>query len=531
MNQVLLYVRVSSKEQEDGYSLDAQEQQGARYADSKGFKIAKSWRIVESAWKEERAAFNEMLQLAIKDQSIKAIIFDSIDRMTRNLWDVHQIQKLVKEHGKEIHFSRSGKVISKDSAPDDSFMMGIEALTAKRYSDDISYKVKRAMNQKADQGHWPSMAPIGYINNEQAKLIEPDPLRAPFIKKLFEMYAHGEHNESGLERWAHQNGLRTKKNARVVKSHIDQILKNPIYVGYFYWNGKRHEGKHQPLISNNLFEAVQKALKKRYKPKETKRGFMFQGLMTCGKSGHCFCGELRKGKYIYYHCTRCTGTYVREEVLDQKLGERFQDFKLALDRAEMIRGMLRNRHENRFKDVSEQLSALITRREKLNTWIEQAYTDKLEGKIAEDEWLTRTNRWKEEKAAVVQQIAALEQPNPNYFEKIEKLLELLQVLPNLYLKQSREEKRLLLKSILSNCSVNDGTPYPEWRKPLSFIAEGLSRQEWLPVTLPYQTTFTDVVQYQLRRKARGEIQLIGRKEVIRKTNDLTEQSPSHSTPS
>ena len=263
-------------------------------------------------------------------------------------------------------------------------------------------------------------------------------------------------------------------------THIDKTLKNPIYAGYFYWNGKRYEGKHQPLISNNLFERVQRALSKRYRPKETKRGFMFQGLMTCGKSGHAFCGELRKGKYIYYHCTRCTGTYVREEVLDQKMAEGFQVFHLENDKAEMLRQMLRHRHENRSTDVAAQLTALITLREKLKAWIEQAYTDKLDGKITEDEWLARTNRWKKEMATVSQQITALETPNPKYFEKVEKLLELLQTLPNLYLKKNQEQKRNLLKSILSNCPVNDGTPSPQMRKPLGAIAEGLSRSEWLP---------------------------------------------------
>jgi len=62
INPALLYVRVSSKEQEkEGYSLDAQEKLGEDYAHRNSLKIIKRWKVSESAWREERDAFNEML--------------------------------------------------------------------------------------------------------------------------------------------------------------------------------------------------------------------------------------------------------------------------------------------------------------------------------------------------------------------------------------------------------------------------------------------------------------------------------------
>ena len=107
-HKAVLYVRVSSKEQGDG-SLDVQEREGARYAVQKGLEIIRTWRVSESAWKEEREAFNEMIAYAKKALDVKVVIFDSIDRMTRNLTDVHLITKLMQQHDKEIHFSRSGR--------------------------------------------------------------------------------------------------------------------------------------------------------------------------------------------------------------------------------------------------------------------------------------------------------------------------------------------------------------------------------------------------------------------------------------
>ena len=103
MNSSLLYVRVSSKEQEkEGYSLDAQEKLGDDYALRNNLNIVKRWKVSESAWKEERTAFSEMLEYAKKHETVKHIIFDVTDRMTRNDIDKIKIWSLVKLNDKKI---------------------------------------------------------------------------------------------------------------------------------------------------------------------------------------------------------------------------------------------------------------------------------------------------------------------------------------------------------------------------------------------------------------------------------------------
>ncbi len=110
MNLSLLYVRVSSLDQEkDGYSLAAQEKLGYEYARRKELKITRAWKVSESAWREERKAFNQLVEYAKKHTEIKHIIFDITDRMTRNDLDKLKIYNLIKEYDKTIHFSRSNK--------------------------------------------------------------------------------------------------------------------------------------------------------------------------------------------------------------------------------------------------------------------------------------------------------------------------------------------------------------------------------------------------------------------------------------
>ncbi len=481
--KAVLYVRVSSKEQEDGYSLDAQEREGVRYAAQKGFEIVRQWRVSESAWKEEREAFNEMIAYVKTQPDVQVVIFDSVDRMTRNLSDVHQILKLTTQHDKEIHLSRSGKVISKESGPDDSFMMGIEALTAKRYSDDISFKVKRALRQKADQGHYPSVAPLGYLNNPQTKLIDLDPARAPLLKRLWELRATGLYSLRRLEALAYAEGFRTKTGKRFHHANLDIMFKNPFYYGEYIWNGQRYQGSHPPLITKHLFEQVQRVAKQGNIPKIVRRDFAFAGLLTCGKCGCAITSEMKKRRYIYYHCTHskgnCEQPSIVEERLDEKLLGVVQRIQLAPDVHNRILAALRRDKGQQHEYREAQLASLQTRRDTLQRRIDKLYEDKLDGKIDEGFWQARHNEWTREKTEAERAINGNGHSNGVALDTGERILELTQRLYPLYVKQLLHERRRMLRIVLSNCTLVDGTPCPEYRRPFDIFVKGPSCSEWL----------------------------------------------------
>lgn len=86
-------------------------------------------------------------------------------------------------------------------------MHGIKVLMAKNYIDNLGEEVRKGMIEKARQGHWPTVAPVGYVNNLVSHRIEPDPERAPIIVKLFEWYASGEYSLKLLTKKAVAAGL------------------------------------------------------------------------------------------------------------------------------------------------------------------------------------------------------------------------------------------------------------------------------------------------------------------------------------
>lgn len=114
-----------------------------------------------------------------------------------------------------------------------------------------------------------------------------------------------------------------KSGARVTVSRVHAILRNRLYAGAFEWNGRPYLGTHQPLVTPELWERVQDVFDGRQarKHRHAKHNFAFSGLIACGHCGCSIVGEIKKQRYIYYHCTgykgRCDEPYVREEVLER----------------------------------------------------------------------------------------------------------------------------------------------------------------------------------------------------------------------
>ncbi len=120
-----------------------------------------------------------------------------------------------------------------------------------------------------------------------------------------------------------------KSGTKVPVSTIHAILRNRLYAGRFEWNGKLYQGRHDALVSVELWERVQGVLDGRSakKLRRVSHDFAFSGLIVCTKCGCAVVGEIKKQKYIYYHCTgyadKCRGEpascrkkYVREELLE-----------------------------------------------------------------------------------------------------------------------------------------------------------------------------------------------------------------------
>ncbi|MFZ1617217.1 MAG: recombinase family protein, partial [Flavobacteriales bacterium] len=324
----IIYARVSSKEQEDtGYSLDAQEKLLKEYASKNDFAIAKVFRVSESAsGRQIRKTFNEMLLYANK-HNIPIILCEKIDRLTRNLKDAASISDWISENEQhEVHFVKESFIVNKNTRAHENLVWDMKVAIARFYTNNLSEEVKKGQKEKVAQGGYPSKPPLGYktIGEKGHKIHVPDETMAPLVRKMFELYATGNYSVSVLVEIMYKEGLRNKAGKKFGKSRMHETLADPFYYGKLRWNNVIHSGQHTPLISKELFDAVQqKHVRSNSNPQYKKHLPVFKAKIKCEECGGVITWETQKGHW-YGHCSpyhkECSqNNYVRQEAVEEQL--------------------------------------------------------------------------------------------------------------------------------------------------------------------------------------------------------------------
>jgi hypothetical protein len=152
--------------------------------------------------------------------------------------------------------------------------------------------------------------------------------------------------------------------------------------------GRLYRGKNQPFISKEPLNKVQEAFSSHNRPKDRIRSFAFTGPLTCGHRGCSITAEIKKNRYVHYHCTgfkeNCGEPYMREEILEQELGQFVKDIVIDDGRLEWIGEALKESHVDVKACHDEVLAKLTSQLSKLRQKLDQSYEDKLEGKITEE---------------------------------------------------------------------------------------------------------------------------------------------------
>src|SRR5947207_1973049 len=163
--QAVIYARVSSKEQEkEGFSIPAQLKLLKEYAAAQGFAVAEEYVDVETAKQSGRAGFGEMVGYLKAHPAVRVLLVEKTDRLYRNLKDWVTLDEL----NVEIHFPKEGVVLSGESRSSEKFMHGIKVLMAKNYIDNLSEEARKGMQEKAEQGIWPTKCPLGVSQRHRA---------------------------------------------------------------------------------------------------------------------------------------------------------------------------------------------------------------------------------------------------------------------------------------------------------------------------------------------------------------------------
>lgn len=111
------------------------------------------------------------------------------------------------------------------------------------------------------------MASTAWVHEREARAgepnIVPEAQRAPLLSKAFEIFSTGLEKKTAVLETVTEMGLRTRRNKPLSPQTFDAMLRKPVYCGWVCppsANDLRTKGLHQPLISEDLFERVQRIL-------------------------------------------------------------------------------------------------------------------------------------------------------------------------------------------------------------------------------------------------------------------------------
>lgn len=308
-------------------------------AEREGIHVVDTYRESHSA-KDcgMRPVFNELIN-DLRIGKFNAILVWHPDRLSRNAGDLGALVDLL-DQKKLIEIRTYSQRFTNN--PNEKFLLMILGSQAKLENDNKGINVKRGLRTRVEMGLWPSVAPTGYLNHPDRTMkchVIPDPVRAHVIRMVFEKMANEKASIRSLYRWLREDMKFTTRNGKpLTLSNVQIILRNNFYMGLIEYprkSGKWYAGKHEAIISQELFKKVQAKLdSQRDTRKGERKDFAFTRLLKCGmcKSGVCAEEKFKPNKngaphhYIYYGCTRhhdkyCKNTYLREEDLILQLIE------------------------------------------------------------------------------------------------------------------------------------------------------------------------------------------------------------------
>jgi site-specific DNA recombinase len=457
MRNAVLYARVSSKEQEQGFSIPAQLKLLQQYAQSHALTIVQEFAISESAKEAGRKHFAAMLAFLKENPNCRVVIVEKTDRLLRNLRDYVALDDLVEElPDLEVHLVKEGQVMRnrEKAKSQDRLVQGMFALLARNYIDNMLEEIRKGQAVKAERGEYPGRAPLGYMHDHATRSIVVDPKKGAAITDAFQLYATGSYSVFSLRKT-----LLATTGLRVSKAHLHRLLQSRFYLGFFKWRGTEYHGIHPPLVDHSTFQRVQDVISGRNtnKCKPNKLRFPFSGLMTCiCESG--ITTERHKGRYDYYHCTFSHGKhpfkYMRGEYVAERLGAVLKDIRMPQEFVDGIVNSIQTDYLAAEETRQEQVRRLTQQLAALRTRMERSYEDKLDGSIDEKFWSAKNNEWHAQEDELLVRLEALGQLShcdPGLSAR--KILELAQHAHSLYLRQNDAERAQLLKIVLSNCKA------------------------------------------------------------------------------
>lgn len=420
-----LYLRVSTEEQVSNLSLDVQEQGCRAACEREGWPVVAVFREEGASAKTlERPELQRLLAAAGRPGSkIGRIVVYRLDRLSRSQQDFYVLRHTLARHGVQL-VSASEKIDEQS----------IEAVIVETFSvlqaqiDNMirSSRARAGMTEAARRGRWVWQAPVGYRMqprgvDDRSPGLEPDPERAPFVRRAFELVAAGLSVRSAHQRLAGE-GFSLDGRRPIRYEAFRRMLRHPLYCGRLECDalGVAASSAAPALIDEATWMRAQRAIAHaggepyRRKP-EASADFPLRGVVRCpcGRRLVAYRARGKSGRrWPYYRCLGCNRNLPAAAV-ERAWEGLLSRMAIAPELVDLIDRAISRKLETRAAELETRLARARQKLGLAESRLERLVELRIDGEITPEEYATARGRVTAERDAARLELANLTDPAPS----------------------------------------------------------------------------------------------------------------------
>ncbi len=464
--RAIIYTRVSTDEQNNGYSPIDQKDKLHRYCENNNIDVVGFYHDDESGKTFERPEWKKIMTFLRKNKNtVDYICFLKWDRFSRNTPEAYA------ELGKLKKLNVEARAIEQPldlEVPEQKIMLAIYLTAPEVDNDRRSLNIFHGIRKAKKDGRWLGACPKGYKNtrndNNRPIIILEGGLQERLVRSAFTEFATGIYNIEELRKKLIKKGLKSERNT------FWTMLRNKAYIGKVFvaaYKGEPEEwvqGKHEALIDDATFYKVQDILLDRRKNipssfKTIRDEFPLRGHLLCPRCNKLLTASSSRGKmgklFPYYHCTKGCKERQNAAVVNAAFIKLIGTIKVSPNSIKLFGAIVKEKLKKNNSNGKVEMDAILKDIEKQKQRISNAKSLMLDSEITASEYKEMKVEIEERITKLTSELSSINAGMLNLDSKIDDCIELLSNLDKHYEQRDTAIKRRIVSSIFPSKLIFD----------------------------------------------------------------------------
>jgi DNA invertase Pin-like site-specific DNA recombinase len=469
--KAILYTRVSTEDQNNGYSPSDQKERLLKYCEQQGIEVVGFFHDDESGKSFDRTEWKNLVTFLKKNRGdIDLVLFIKWDRFSRNIADAYITIKELRKYGAEPQAIEQPLNFE---IPESKIMLAVYLAAPEVDNDRRALNIFHGIRRAKIQGRWLGGRLYGYkrIRDERDKpiLVPEGGKQEQLVKDAFKWFATGLFPVDVLRKRMNEAGMKLSRNS------FWDLLRNKGYIGLVNVPAYKDEpeiwvkGQHPAIIDENTFYTVQDVMAGRAKKNQplkysaVRDELPLRGSLLCPKCGKVLTGSGSRGRhgsrFYYYHCSNGCKERQKAGELNNQFLEVLRKFKADPEVLELYGTILKQRLKMDNKQVNDRLLEISKEIERNEQRLKNARALMLDAEIKADEYREMKIDIENNLYSLKIEQMRLKDSTANYDGKIDFIISLLKNIDKVYTAVDTGVKRLIIGSIFPQRLVFENNKY------------------------------------------------------------------------